>query len=230
MSQSCTLPCPICGGIGFDDHAVLWPELISAWQLSSSEVSYINRQQGTLCRQCGGNIRSGALAKAICTFLGFDGPLDQLLTTPPKKEILEVNEAGTLHSRLSRIIGHKYGAYPECNLMEIPYPDSSLQLVIHSDTLEHVESPRKALEELRRVLVKGGATIFTVPIVVGRLTHSRNGLPLAFHGVQGSESQDLCVHTEFGADVWCTIMDAGFGDCRFISYDYPSGVAITATK
>src|SRR5208282_3830755 len=42
-------------------------------------------------------------------------------------------------------------------------------LVIHSDTLEHVERPVRALEECRRVLAPGGRVCFTVPIIVGRL-------------------------------------------------------------
>ena len=45
-------------------------------------------------------------------------------------------------------------------------------LVVHSDTLEHVPDPVRALQECRRVLRPLGACCFTVPIVVGRLTRS----------------------------------------------------------
>ena len=223
-------PCPICGGIEFDDHQVLWPDLIAAWELSPAETAYINRQQGSLCRQCGGNIRSGALAKAICSFLRHEGTLDQLLLRPPICEILEVNEAGTLHSRLSQFSSHKFGSFPDCNLMEMTFADESFDLVVHSDTLEHVEYPLMALREIKRVLVGGGATVFTVPIIVGRLSRSRNGFPPSYHGASGSESPDLCVRTEFGADLWCMIMGAGFSECRLVSYNYPSGISVVAIK
>lgn len=230
MSMPISSPCPICGGIEFDDHEVLWPTLIAAWELSPTETAYINRQQGSLCRQCGGNVRSGALAKAICSFLRHKGTLDQLLLHPPKFEILEVNEAGTLHSRLAQFSNHRFGTFPDCNLMEMSFPDESLDLVVHSDTLEHVECPSTALREIKRVLVRGGATVFTVPIIVGRLSRSRHGLPPAYHGASGSESPDLCVRTEFGADLWCMIMEVGFSECRLVSYNYPSGIAVVAIK
>lgn len=230
MSMPISSPCPICGGIEFDDHQVLWPELIAAWELSPVETAYINLQQGSLCRQCGGNIRSGALAKAICSFLGHKGTLDQFLLQPSKLAILEVNEAGTLHSRLAQFSSHRFGSFPDCNLMEMSFPDESFDVVVHSDTLEHVECPLTALREIKRVLVGGGATIFTVPIIVGRLSRSRHGLPPAYHGAPGTESSDLCVRTEFGADLWCLIMEAGFGECRLVSYNYPSGIAVVATK
>ena len=230
MSMSFFSPCPICGGVEFDEHQVLWPELIAAWELSLAETAYINRQQGSLCRQCGGNVRSGALAKAICSFLGHKGTLDQFLLHPSKLAILEVNEAGTLNSRLAQFSSHRFGSFPDCNLMEMSFPDESFDLVVHSDTLEHVECPLTALREIKRVLVEGGATIFTVPIIVGRLSRSRHGLPPAYHGASGSESPDLCVQTEFGADLWCMIIEAGFSECRLVSYNYPSGIAVVATN
>lgn len=222
--------CPICGGIEFDDHIVLWPELIATWALSPEEVDYINRQQGSSCRQCGGNIRSGALAKALCVFFNHNGNLDQLLVLPPSLRILEVNEAGTIHRRLERFPGHRYASFPQCDLMKMSFEDESFDLILHSDTLEHVEFPMKALLETKRVLARGGAAIFTVPIVVGRLSRSRHGLPHSFHGSPGMESTDLRVHTEFGADIWCMVLEAGFDQCRLISYQYPAGIAVMAVK
>ena len=110
------------------------------------------------------------------------------------------------------------------------FEDESFDLIVHSDTLEHVKSPQKALQESKRVLAKGGAIIFTVPIVVGRLARSRYELSPAFHGAPDTKFAELQVHTEFGADTWCMIMEAGFSECRLISYQYPSGIAVVAIK
>jgi hypothetical protein len=59
--------CPICGGVDFLLNTVLWPKLINDWQLSSSEVDYVNRQQGFCCTTCGNNLRAMVLADAILT-------------------------------------------------------------------------------------------------------------------------------------------------------------------
>ena len=54
--------CRICGGTHFVYQPVLWPELISDWQLSAKEAEYIDHQQGKRCTHCGANLRSIALA------------------------------------------------------------------------------------------------------------------------------------------------------------------------
>ena len=147
MSPEITAPpCSVCGGDTFEEHLVLWPELVKSWQLSREEVCYINRQQGLLCKKCGSNLRSAALAKAFCSGLGHTGTLDELLFLSPTIKLLEVNEAGTLHSRLSKLSGHELGSFPDCNLTALPFADCSFNVVIHSDTLEHVDKPVLALE------------------------------------------------------------------------------------
>lgn len=45
----------------------------------------------------------------------------------------------------------------------LSYADGSLDCLIHTDVLEHVEDTRAALEECRRVLKAGAPLLFTVP-------------------------------------------------------------------
>ena len=222
--------CPVCGGSGSVEHRVLWPALVGAWGLAPAEESYINRQQGCLCSGCGANMRSAALARALCRHLAWPGTLDGLLRSPPSLAILEINEAGTLHPRLARFPGHRLGRYPDCDMMRLPDSDGSLDLIVHSDTLEHVPDPLGALRETLRALRPGGASVFTVPVIVGRLTRSRAGLPASYHGAEGVTAPDLMVHTEFGADAWAMVLEAGFSECRMTPYGYPAGIAITAVK
>ena len=56
-----------------------------------------------------------------------------------------------------------------------------------------------------------GRCIFTVPIVVGRMSRTRTGLKNSYHGTPGQGGGDYIVHTEFGADVWRYVVEAGFG-------------------
>jgi SAM-dependent methyltransferase len=115
-------------------------------------------------------------------------------------------------------------------MTHLPYPAGGFDLVVHSDTLEHVEDPARALRECFRVLAPGGACVFTVPVIVGRLTRSRRGLSASYHGDQNCREPDFLVHTEFGADVWSAVLATGFRTCQFVAFRYPSGLALIAQR
>jgi SAM-dependent methyltransferase len=145
-------------------------------------------------------------------------------------DVLEVNEAGALSPHLRHIRGHVLASYPDIDMMRMPYNDASFDLVVHSDTLEHVPDPVKALAECKRVLRPGGFCAFTVPIIVGRLTASREGKPPSYHGRSGDMKGDYTVITEYGADAWTHVITAGFEECRIISLKFPSAQAMVAVK
>jgi SAM-dependent methyltransferase len=224
--------CQVCGHATFVHDDVLWPELVEAWGLQPAEAAYINVQQGTRCERCGANVRSQALARALVHTIGGPGPLDRCVESPAARvlRVLEINEAGALTPWLSRLPRHTLARYPECDMTQLPYPSAAFDLIVHSDTLEHVGDPEQALRECLRVLGPGGTCVFTVPVVVGRLTRSRAGLAPSFHGHADCREMDLLVHTEFGADVWTVVLQTGFSSCQFLPFRYPSGLALIARK
>ena len=90
-------------------------------------------------------------------------------------------------------------------------PDRTFDLVVHSETLEHVADPTRALSEAHRVLRPGGFTCYTVPYLLSRLTRSTEGKPPTYHGSQAEEGfEGLRVETEYGADFWSQPLAAGF--------------------
>jgi SAM-dependent methyltransferase len=222
--------CCVCGGAGFDHAPVLWPGLVEDWGLSEEERNYVDIQQGTRCGTCGCNVRSIALARAILRFSGFDGFLASLVRDPAWQNlrVLEINEAGTLHPTLRALPRHQLVSYPDVDIHSLPFPAGSFDLVVHSDTLEHVVDPIRGLEECRRVLDLRGALAFTVPVIAGRLTRSRAGMRRSYHGHEGSVDPGMLVHTEFGADVWTFVIRAGFASCELVPFRFPAGVAILA--
>lgn len=225
-----TQSCPVCGGNEFAYHEVLWPELIDDWGLAPDEVNYINQQQGKACSGCGNNLRSMALADAILNRYQFKSTLRNFLSSDVacSLNVLEINEAGGLSPILSQLPGHQLITYPEYDMTKLPFDGGSFDLVLHSDTLEHVVDPIAGLAECRRILTIAGTCIYTVPMLVSRLTRSRKGLKPSFHGSNEKNEPDQMVHTEFGADAWQWPILAGFKSTTIIAFEYPTALAIQA--
>ncbi len=62
---------------------------------------------------------------------------------------------GTIHS----------SGYRCENLEKLTFPDSSFDIFVSQDVMEHIFNPEKAFKEIARVLKPGGMHIFTVPII-----------------------------------------------------------------
>lgn len=223
-------PCPACGGEEFSESPVLWPELINAWQLSKYEAEYINRQQGFHCVQCKNNLRTMGLTSAILREYNFQGKLGEFCRSSNHVKVLEVNTTGNLTSFFNNMSGHKLIEYPQFDLENLAIESESYDLVVHSDTLEHISNPERALSECLRVLRSNGCCIFTVPIIVDRMNRSRTGLVPSYHGQSGIHAEDQLVRTEFGADVWKNVLKSGFLSCDIYSLEYPTALSIIARK
>lgn len=232
LPRSSVQRCLCCGANQLTFTPVLWDNLIQEWELTSSEVDYINLQQGLHCQECGSNLRSMALAFALMSRFRFSGTFSEFVKQPEIQnlQILEVNEAGSLSQFLSSLPQHSLETYPKVDMMALSFADSSFDVICHSDTLEHVPNPVTGLSECYRVLKPNGILAFTVPIVVDRLTRSRLGLPPSYHGSPEAGRTDFLVHTEYGSDAWLQVIQAGFQECRIIALDYPSAIALLAVK
>jgi SAM-dependent methyltransferase len=227
------LTCSVCGGHSFVDNAVLWDELVSQWQLSPRERQYVDRQQGTHCVACGANLRSIALSDAIRAAIGTSLTLQEFTRSEVGSKplsILEINEAGTLSPILRSLPGHLLAAYPDVDMHSMPYADDQFDLVVHSDTLEHVSHPVRALAECRRVTRPSGWLCFTIPTIVGRLTRTRAGLENSFHGSSAVTAADFLVRTEFGADMWLAVLEAGYSAVSINAVEFPAALALSAQK
>ena len=175
-------------------------------------------------------MRSIALAKGILNSYGFKGTLSEFVDSSIVTELklLEINQAGSLTSILERIKGHRLVTYPDFDMTNLAIDSSFYDLVVHSDTLEHVDNLESALSECRRVLTAEGRCIFTVPLIVDRLSRSREVLPKSYHGVQGQATSNYLVNYEFGMDIWKYVLKAGFSGVTFHCIEYPSGISLEA--
>jgi SAM-dependent methyltransferase len=225
--------CPACGTrsrrVG---ESAICPELAAQWELSPEWLGYFNAREGRKCEACGANLRSLQLAEginaAVRQLTGAKArSLREFCATPQARalKIAEINSAGGLHPVLAQLPELRYSEYgsdhfPSENLLDLSYPDSSLDLVITSDSLEHLPDVEQALREIGRVLRPGGMHVFTIPVIGdGRKTRCRasmqNGqlvhhLPPSYHGLPGEQDPGYLVFFEFGNDV-----EALFGRCGF---------------
>jgi SAM-dependent methyltransferase len=225
--------CPVCGAKEFIRQRILWPELIEEWKLSSEEVDYIDLQQGFCCANCKNNLRAMTLAAAITKTFGFEGSFKMFCSNNVRIRdsiVIEINAAGELSRFLKLLPKSKQYCFPEIDLQRMDFTTESIDVIIHSDTLEHVPDAKAALRESWRVLKRGGCLFYTIPIVVGRLTRSRHQLPPSYHGNPAMTRDDFRVQTEYGADFWCEVFETGFRDLRLTTLVFPASIAIAATK
>jgi len=190
------------------------------------------RREGLRCLACGAVSRFQHLAGVIleefgARSLGCDNFSDFTKSRHFKRlRVAEINGCGTLHGFLDRHPSLAYSEFgsedpeiPSEDLLALSYRDQQFDLVITSDTLEHVPDLKIALAEIERILSPGGRHIFTVPTVWdGRKTRQRALLkdarivhlhPPSFHGVWSAQSSDRLVFHEFGDDVLDYLRTAG---------------------
>lgn len=224
--------CPICGASSFSRSKVLWDALVNEWELTVEQRRYIDDQQGLCCDRCKSNLRSMTLAYAILRTLGLSGLFSDCCARDRnlrKKRVLEINEAGSLTPYLKLLPNHLLISFPQYDIQQLKFPDAKFDMVVHSDTLEHIPDSIKALRECRRVLASGGFLAYTIPIIPERLTKSRAGLSPSYHGQEVTYQDDMLVYREYGSDFWSEILEAGFNNFRVYSIMYPASLAIVAT-
>ena len=223
--------CAVCGSDSSFrfDSTIITPQLQKAWGISDNLVEAFNRKESMFCSYCGASLRIRHLATVLMqTFLQISGTscesVVELLRNKEFRQlkIAEINACGALHSYLKDHPNLYYSEWlPDgkpgevhdgvrCeDLQCLTYPDNYFDIILTSETLEHVPDPDRAWREIHRTLKDDGRHIFTIPIVPWqRETIQRarivNGiredlLEPAFHGLWGQE--ELFVYTDFGMDV-----------------------------
>jgi len=201
--------CPICSQTEFRTRTVLSDDLSSTWELSELERRWLDDREGHLCAGCGASRRIRTLLWSLRNLLS--GSLDvrtlQINEVPGIESALS---AGSLvrtafpHSRRSAAGSQREQTFAD--MRHLPFASNTFDLIVHSDTIEHVLEWTRAIDEVYRVLRAGGLHVYSVPVLPwrksrprlardtdGRLRHL---LRPSYHG----EGDDYLVAWEFGGD------------------------------
>lgn len=227
--------CPVCAKYRVEHRRqIISDTLASAWELNQEWRAWFDDREGLYCPLCQSNRRSQHMGITLVSHLNHKlglscRSLREVVGHPKFHElrVAEMNACGQLHCWLSRHPGLAYSEYqgraPVCSqdLHNLTYADASFDLVLTSETLEHIPDLPRALAEIRRVLKPGGVHVFTTPVLWDRETSrtcARLGAdgviehlrPASFHGLPGTTAGDMMVMVEFGADIIALLAHAGF--------------------
>jgi SAM-dependent methyltransferase len=239
--------CDVCGRVGpwLYRRGVIPPKLEALWELSPRLAEALARKESSDCAWCGAKLRARRLARVVLeTFPVGEPPcltrsLAQWVCSPAARalRVAEINRIEGIHEAIGSLPLFAFsdftpGAGPgevvrgtrSEDLTRLTYPSGSFDLVLTSETLEHVPNLGRGLAEIGRVLVPGGWHIFTVPWLPGvERTYARAiARP---DGTMEHHAVEIChpggdvgypVFTEFGADFPEILYRAGFDvDVRF---------------
>jgi len=224
--------CVICGheaSFRFD-NGIITPQLKNAWGITDEMADAFNYRESQFCSFCGSSLRVRQLCTAIIQTLSemsgraYDSFTDLLEDGGfCRLRIAEINACGAFHNYLKQHpnlcyseyvpgvpCGSEYNGIRCEDLQELTYPNDYFDIILTSDTLEHVPDPDKAWSEIRRTLKPGGYHIFTIPVVPSQsVTKQRARLSggrteyltePAYHGGEWG-AEDQLVYTDFAMDV-----------------------------
>ncbi len=205
------------------------------WGLTPPLAAAVARKESCDCAHCGAKLRGRRIAQVLLLLYptgdspGAAPSVAKWVDTSGIRalRIAEINLIDGLHEQLARLPQLSFsdyggpaaagGAQSE-DLTRLSYPDRSFDIVLTSETLEHVSDLRAALGEILRVLVPGGRHVFTVPVLPGVATTFARAVVLP-DGSVVERALRIChpggdwgypVYTEFGADLPARLRDAGF--------------------
>jgi SAM-dependent methyltransferase len=201
--------CVHCKSQNFKQQTVISDELAGTWGLSRRERSWFDEREGHFCRTC-------HLSKRVRMLLWS---LKNLLPALRGLHILHLNQTNNLSQILDgagilietaysprQELGSEINGLSNQDMAHLTFESNYFDLVIHSETLEHLHDYELALSEANRVLKPGGYHLYSVPLLHGRQTRRRIGrdsegndtllLPRSAHGL----NSEYPVVWEFGGD------------------------------
>jgi Methyltransferase domain len=231
--------CVICGRIGLFLYRrrILTRRLQEIWGLSPRLANAFARKESCDCSHCGAKLRGRRLAQVLLSLYPAGAPpalsIARWVLSPEihRLRVAEINAIDGLHSFVHKLPFYSGSDFqdkivpatntpapPSEDLTRLSYPDQSFDLLLTSETLEHVPDLNAALREIHRVLAPGGRHVFTVPVLPATQQTFSRSIVQPDGSIQDL-SPRIChpggdwgypVFTEFGTDLPERLAHAGF--------------------
>lgn len=228
--------CAVCGKVRpmLYYRRIIPDRLVELCGLSPRQAVALAHKESDFCSACGAKLRARRIAAVLLELYPTGAASLRDWSRDPsirRLRIAEINRVDGLHEALRELPNFKAsdylpGAAPGAtidgvrneDLCRLTYADASFDLVVTSETLEHVPDLNQALAEIRRVLAPGGLHVFTAPVApwepktFPRARLGENGeidhLATPIHHPAGDSG--YLVFTELGMDLPDLLRAAGF--------------------
>lgn len=179
------------------------------------------------CVLCRSTPKYRAIYHAICEHLGQD--LEAFVADG--RTVYEMSTTSPIYRKLGKYptyeasgyffdkpFGIKVDGVWNQDVQRLSFADESMDVVISSETMEHVRDPWQGFREIRRVLRPGGIHVFTIPYHPYNPTVSRVNisgpadvytLPKQYHQDPYHKESSL-VYTDYGNDLCERLEPIGF--------------------
>jgi len=214
--------CEVCGQhVRFIYSRWAMPTRLSRDFRSAEVREAYRRRESMWCNACGASARERGLWRVLIQHYGQGATSARTLAGEPEfigLRIAEINRLNAGHQFLAASPHVTYSEYPEEDIQALSYPSDSFDLVITSETLEHVPDFRRALKETRRILRSGGRHVFTVPLRPDLpSSQNRQELEPIHHGVPPGPlallrrpTDDMLARHDFAWDFLDEVRASGF--------------------
>ncbi|MBU4273706.1 MAG: methyltransferase domain-containing protein [Planctomycetes bacterium] len=185
--------CNLCGHCGIATYL----DLADSW-VSFMGIDLL--RENVVCRDCGSSARYRALgvvvAQACRVLEEYSQQKLVVLDTDPTSRLQPLFAGNSCYRRSGYSSNVPSGSEIEpgitcVDLQKMPFANESLDMLISSDVLEHVDNDSLSFQEAYRVLRPGGRYVFTVPFAAERLATQIRALPVPDGGFVHRRSVQL---------------------------------------